>query len=409
MAGDQVFLARQPILDRQRHVYAYELLFRASPDTPTAEMASSVATARVITDAMIAFDLDTITHRRPAFINVTRDLLLAGIPTTLPAKRFVIELLEDIEADDDVVAACETLKRAGYQIALDDFQLTDRTAPLLALANFVKVDFLATADAAERQRIVAAAREHQCTPIAEKIETIDQFDAALAEGFQYFQGYFFGRPVTKGARDIPADKIAHLRLLRALHDPDLTVLQLEALVKHDASLCFRVLRTVNSAAFGQATEIESIKQALVLMGIDTVRRWVSLWVMAGLNERAHPEVIDMASIRARSCELLAMRQTGPESASAGFLLGMCSMLDAILARPMEAVLSQLPLPKETQAALRGEDTQARRLLDCAIAYERGEWDRCLELAHKAGFDPTALPAAHRDALKWSAEFLNAAS
>jgi EAL and modified HD-GYP domain-containing signal transduction protein len=131
--------------------------------------------------------------------------------------------------------------------------------------------------------------------------------------------------------------------------------------------------------------------------------------MAGLNERAHPEVIDMASIRARSCELLAMRQTGPEAASAGFLLGMCSMLDAILARPMEAVLSQLPLPKETQAALRGEDTQARRLLDCAIAYERGEWDRCLELAHKAGFDPTALPAAHRDALKWSAEFLNAAS
>jgi len=407
VAGDQVFIARQPILDRHKQVHAYELLFRASSSAPTADTTSSTATARVITDAMIAFDLDTVTHRRPAFINVTRDLLLAGIPTTLPPKRFVIELLENIEADPEVVAACQALRNAGYQIALDDFQLTERTAGLLPIATFVKVDFILTPDAAERQRVIAAARQHGCVPIAEKVETVEQFDAAVAEGFEFFQGYFFGRPVTKGARDIPADKIAHLRLLHALSDPNLTVHTLESLVKHDASLCFRVLRTVNSAAFGQATEINSIKQALVLMGIDTVRRWVSLWVMAGLNDRAHPEVIDMASIRARSCELLALRQDGPDAASAGFLLGMCSMLDAILARPMEAVLTQLPLPKETQAALRGEDTQARRLLDCAIAYERGEWDRCLELAHRAGFDPTALPAAHRDALRWSAEFLKA--
>lgn len=406
-AADQVFLARQPILDRQRQVHAYELLFRSSPDTPTAETTSSEATARVITDVMVAFDVDSVTHRRPAFINVTRDLLLSGIPPSLPPKRFVIELLEDIEADDEVIAACQGLKQAGYQIALDDFRLTDRTAPLLALADFVKVDFLDIPDAAERTRIVTAARAQGCAAVAEKVETVEQFDAAVAEGFEYFQGFFFGRPVTKAARDIPPDKIAHVRLLQALHEPELTVHRLEGLVKHDASLCFRVLRTVNSAAFGQQTEIQSIKQALVLLGIDTVRRWVSLWVMAGLNDRVHPEVLDMASIRARSCELLALRQTGPEAGSAGFLLGMCSMLDAILARPMESVLSQLPLPRETQAALRGEDTRERRLLDCAIAYERGEWDRCLELAHKAGFDPTALPAAHRDALKWSAEFLKA--
>ena len=308
VAGDQVFLARQPILDRQKQVHAYELLFRASSDTPTSETMSSTATARVITDAMIAFDLDTITHRRPAFINVTRDLLLGGIPTSLPAKRFVIELLENIEADPEVLAACQTLRDAGYQIALDDFQLTERTAGLLRFAALRQGGLLRTPDAAERQRVIAAARAHGCVSIAEKIETVEQFDAAVAEGFEFFQGFFFGRPVTKGARDIPADKIAHLRLLQALNDPNLTVHKLEALVKHDASLCFRVLRTVNSAAFGQATEINSIKQALVLMGIDTVRRWVSLWVMAGLNDRAHPEVIDMASIRARSCELLALRQ-----------------------------------------------------------------------------------------------------
>jgi EAL and modified HD-GYP domain-containing signal transduction protein len=403
----QVFIARQPILDRVQHVYAYELLFRDSAEADSSGTQSEHASAKVITDAVLAFGLERLTRGRPAFINVTRNLLLEGIPSVLRPDRVVIELLEDIEGDEEVLRACRALRRAGYSIALDDFMLTDRTEPLVPLANFMKIDWLAGGDTISRRRTLGVATAHGLSLLAEKIETVEQYEAARGEGFGYFQGYFFGRPITRGAQRVPSDQIGYFRLLRALHDPNLSVQKIETLVQHDASLCFRVLRTVNSASFGQAREIDSIQQALVLMGIDVVRRWVSLWVLAGLNERAHPEIVDMASVRARCCELLAAQQTGADAAPGGFLLGMCSLLDSILAQPMESLLEQLPLPESTRAALRGDDTPSRRLLDCVIAYERGEWDRCLDLARRAGIDRDALVTAHKEAIRWSMDFLQA--
>jgi len=403
--SDQVFVARQPILDRSRRVYAYELLFRPSIVAETSESASERASARVITDAVLAFGLDTLTQGKPAFINVTRRLLLEGIPGALPPTRVVIELLEDVEADEEVVAACRELRRAGYAIALDDFVLNERTAGLLPLADFVKVDCLASAPAI-KQRL--SSPSHQAALLAEKIETVAQFEKATSLGFTYFQGFFFGKPVTQGAREVPGHRLGHLRLLRALHDPNLTVIQLEELIKHDALLCYRVLRTVNSAGFAQQMKIESIRQALVLLGIDTVRRWAALWVLAGLSAEAHPELVTMSTVRARCCELLAQTTRGPDYAAEGFLLGMCSLLDAILQRPMEVILGELPLPDEIMAALSGAENQSRSLLDCTVAYERGEFDRCLYLAGRAGLDPKQLPIAHRDALRWAADFKHGA-
>ena len=189
-----------------------------------------------------------------------------------------------------------------------------------------------------------------------------------------------------------------------MQNRDLTIDSLEHLIKHDTSLCYRVLRTVNSAGYAQHRRVESIRQALVLLGVDTVRRWTSLWVLAGLSTGAQQELVVMSTVRARCCELLAGRAAGDEAASMGFLLGMCSMLDAILERPIECVLAELSLPEETGAALRGEDNGARRLLDCAVAYERGEWERSLQLADRAGIDSASLPTAHREALRWAADF-----
>ena len=206
---------------------------------------------------------------------------------------------------------------------------------------------------------------------------------------------------------MPGHKLAHLRLLQALNDPDLSVHQLENLIKHDAALCYRILRTVNSAAFALQTTVHSIREALVLLGRDTVRRWASLWALAGLNESAHGELIVMSTTRARCCELLGAILGGEEAASEGFLVGMCSLLDAILGRPMEAILSDLPLADETRAALLGQDNPTRRLLDCAIAYERGEWDRCAEVSERAGIKLTNLPVAFAEALRWSRELQNA--
>jgi EAL and modified HD-GYP domain-containing signal transduction protein len=240
--------------------------------------------------------------------------------------------------------------------------------------------------------------------LAEKVETLEEYEAAMAEGFDYFQGYFFGRPVTQGARKIPHDRVGHMRLLGALQDPELTVQKLEQLIQHDASLCYRVLRTVNSAAYGQRQKVESIRQAMVLMGVGVLQRWLSLWALAGMGAGAHPELLVMSTVRARCCEILASNVRGPAAAAQGFLLGLCSLLDAILEQPLPALLEHLPLTSATHAALQGEDNPSRRLLDCAIACERGDWEKSLELAERAGISASAVAEAHREALRWFAEF-----
>jgi len=244
---------------------------------------------------------------------------------------------------------------------------------------------------------------HAPALIAKGIETMDAFEAAVTEGYAFFQGFFFGRPLIAQARDVPGHQVAHLRLLHALNNPNLSVHQLEDLIKHDASLCYRILRTVNSAAYALHTPIQSIRQALVYLGRDTVRRWVSLWALAGLSERAHAEVVVMSTIRARFCELVSASRGDEDCGAEAFLLGMCSLLDVILDRPMEVVLAQLPLTAEAQAALRGDNNDGRRLLDCVITYERGVWDRAVELAREVGVASLALPKAHGDSLRWTRE------
>jgi EAL and modified HD-GYP domain-containing signal transduction protein len=398
----QVFVARQPILNRDRRVYGYELLFRP-PVSEETNAALDQSAAKVISDALLAIGLDTLTDGRQAFVNVSRRLLLGGVPNVLPPDRVVLSLGADIEADKEVLEACQDLKQKGYALAIDDFVPNEWTADLVPLASFIKVDFLSVADADTRSRIVKTQGPQGPMLIAKAIETMDTFEHAVKEGYSYFQGFFFGRPLITLGREVPGQQVANLRLMRALYNPELTVHQLEELIKHDASLCYRILRTVNSATYMLQQPVQSIRQALVLLGRDTVRRWASLWALAGLSEKAHSELVIMSTVRGRCCELLAGRMGGEDAAGEGFLAGMCSLLDAILERPMKDVLRDLPLAPETQAALLGEDNQTRRLLDCVIAYENGQWERCGQLAVLAGADITQLPAAYAQALKWSHE------
>ena len=396
----RVCVARQPILDRNRKVYGYDLRFQELPDSQHSSTHGDIAAARLISDGILAIGLDNLIDGRKAFVNVGRNLLLEGIPAVLPPARVVIELSADIEADADVVAACRELRSAGYSLAVDDFVLNEWTADLVPFANFLKVDFSeAPADGRPHLPGPAAA---QPMLIAKKVETLDVFERASQEGYAYFQGFFFGRPLILQGRDVPGHKLAHLRLLQALNDPDLSVHHLEHLIKHDAALCYRILRTVNSSAFALQSPVHSIREALVLLGRDTVRRWASLWALAGLNENAHGELTVMSTVRARCCEILAA-SAGDDAAAEGFLVGMCSLLDAILGRPMDAILADLPVAESTRAALLGEDNRARRLLDCAIAYEQGDWDRCATLAGRAGITLAKLPQAFSDALRWSRE------
>jgi EAL and modified HD-GYP domain-containing signal transduction protein len=398
------FIARQPIVDRARRVIGYELLFRASDQSTDFSGSPEVATARVIADALGAFGLDVMTHGRLAFINLTRSVFLDLLTTLLPSTGVVLELLEQIEADAEVLACCRTLKEQGYALALDDFVPSAANRELIPFADYVKVDIAAVADLAAWVRDVNAGRAPGGAPpalIAERIETADDFRRAADAGVTHFQGFFLGRPATQRTTRLPEARLGYLRLLHAVSDPDLTLLRLEELIKPDAALCLRVLKSVNSAAYGVRAEVGSIREAIVLLGIDPIRRWVSLWAMASLAGGSHSELLLNAIIRARMCELLWDRGGAGTPGGDGFLLGMCSMLDAIFEAPMESIVAQLPLDESLRAALLGDDNPARRLLDAVVAHERGDWKRWQPLAKKAGLTSQSFADASRDAMTWA--------
>ncbi len=235
--------------------------------------------------------------------------------------------------------------------------------------------------------------------LAEKVETLEMFDAARADGYSLFQGYFFCRPKTLSSVALPASRLTHLHVLADINRPDLTVMALEEIVKHEPSLTYRLLRCVNSAAAGIHQEIHSIRQAIVLLGVDRIRKWASVWALAGLNGRGCSEVVTLAVLRARCCELLG-NTIGEDAGAELFLLGLCSLLDTMLGRSIASLVDGLPLSQDTRGALLGQDNPSRRLLDAVIMHERGAWDQAQEAASRAGISGLEVAAAHSEAMRW---------
>jgi c-di-GMP-related signal transduction protein len=394
-----IYVARQPILDASGHVFGYELLYRAAAHHTACHDSGDVVAARVLNDAVLTLGLDTLTAGRRAFINLTRRILLGDFATLLPASGVVLEVLEDMEIDAEIVEACRRLQHKGYSLALDDFTLDTDAKTLLPFARFVKVDVLATSS--QERRTIRQAVPKSVGLIAEKVETAEMFDETRTAGYQLFQGYYFCRPKTFSTAVLPPRRLAYAQLFVQLNRPNVHLGEIENLIKHDASLSFRILRCVNSAAFGIWCEIHSIRQALVLLGIDQVRKWASIWALAGLNSGASPELLTTVILRARCCELIASEVMEREAASEYFLLGLCSLLDVMLGQPMAAALEELPLRHNLRSALLGEENIARSLLDAVVAYERGMWDEATERSQAIGVGAEALPAAYANALKWA--------
>jgi EAL and modified HD-GYP domain-containing signal transduction protein len=395
-------VARQPILNKAGRVFGYELLYRDRLDAAACTVASNLASSRVLSDAVLAVGLDRLTGGRPAFVNFTRALLTSGAGNLLPPSSIVIEILEDVQVDKDVMTICRQLRARGYALALDDFVPGSSAEQLVPYARYVKVDVLATGEA-ERRRLAERLKPAGITLVAEKVETQQMVDSVLGNGYGLVQGYYFCRPTTFATSAMPARKVAHLRLFSALSSDNLTIEKLENLIKTDVSLSYRVLRSVNSAAFGVQCEISSVRQALVLLGLDFLRKWASVWALAGLNDGGTQETMSVALLRARCCEVLGAMRSGAEEGHGCFLLGLCSLLDVICGQPMEEVLHEMPLSSETRKALLGGSNQQRAMLDAVIAYEQGDWDRATGLLAPLRLDADALPHAYTDALKWVRE------
>ncbi len=396
---DQVHVARQPILDARQQVFGYELLYRATSAADACNEVDVSVSARVIGDALLGIGFDTLTDGRRAFINLDVQTLLADASGLFDPEQVVLEILESVSVTPAVEAMCRSLHDRGYALALDDFVPGSAAEALVPLARFVKLDVLALAPdelQTTTKRLLAAG----VTVVAEKVETAEVFERARTAGCSLFQGYYFCRPATFSGRALPAGHVTQMRLVAALNRPSVSLGAIEDLLKHDASLSYRVLRSVNSAGFGLRREVHSIREALLLLGLDQVRKWSAIWALAGLN-RGPTELVTMTVIRARCCELIGQALDRSDQGAAYFLLGLCSLLDVLLGHPMEAVLGELPLDPEIHAALSGETNPARRALDAVIHFEQGRWDDAAAVATSLGLDADTLPDAYADALGWA--------
>jgi EAL and modified HD-GYP domain-containing signal transduction protein len=399
----QKFLARQPIFDSHRIVFGYELLFRSSIENFFPNAQPDVAAASTA-DNLFLFGAEELTHGRRAFINCTREFIVRDFPALLPKDRVVIEVLENEQIDEQLVDACRTLKRAGYLFALDDFRDTPEWQPLLPLTDFIKVDVLAT-PADEQFRLAKKFEKSGIRLVAEKVEDYDVFERTLCWGYTYFQGYFFSRPQMLTRHDIPANKLNYLLVLQAANRSRIDLNEVAERIKAETSLSYRLLRYLNSPVFALISDVHSIPHALALLGERGVRKWISLIAIAAMGADKPQELLVLPLIRARLCELLAPWARLHGSADDLFLLGLLSSIDAILDMTMENVLKEIVLGRELHDALLGHDNPLRQVLDVAVLYETGSWDKLEEAAARLRIDPKLLPDRFIEAVGWAQRIL----
>jgi len=394
------YVARQPIFDNRMKIYGYELLFRAGLEPYFRCDDPDHATASVVADSFLLFGMKVLTGGKRAFVNFTRNLLINDYAKVLPSDQVVIEILEWIPPDDRVVAACRDLRARGYMLALDDFALNIKHKPMLGLVDIVKVDFRRTTKELRRE-LLQANLNRGIRFLAEKVETREHYEEARQIGCTLFQGYFFGRPEILQSRDIPAYKHSYYHLLQEVHQAQPRLPILEDIIKHESALTYKLLRYLNSAAFAFCMEIRSIRHALAILGLNEVRKWVSIVALAGTATGMPSELMITSLVRGRFAELLAPQAGLAERAPELFLMGLLSMMDAILGRPMEKILSEVTVSVDVKAALLNGSSPLRPIHEFVQAYERGDWDEIARRSNEMHLTESQVTEAYLDAADWA--------
>lgn len=369
-------VARQAILDTKLRIYGYELLYRSSIPTVNAFTLCDPdqATSSVLANSMFLFGMDKLTNGKPAFVNFSPRMLVSDIMTFLPNKDIAVEVLETVEPDALCLAACERLKAAGYKIVLDDFTYQPQMDPLIAIADIIKVDFVSSpASFCEAVPQQFRGRE-DIVFLAEKVETHEQYQQALSWGYTLFQGFFFCKPLVLNSKDIHGNKLVYFKLLKELNDPAADPKHLEEIIQRDTSLSYKILRFMNSSAFGLREKISSLQQAVAMLGTKKLLKFVTLVLLKDLGMDKPSELTTSSVIRGRFAERIAEASGFGIRAGDAFLTGLFSLLDALLDRPMSKILEELPLSEDISGALRRRPSRLTSILETVIAYEQGNWD-----------------------------------
>ena len=402
-----IFVARQAIFDRDSQVHAYELLYRsnASCNSFTGNDEDST-TLDVIASSLITIGLNNIAVGKKAFINFGRNLLVDGLVSILPKESIVIEVLETIEPDSEVVKCCQKLRDLGYTIALDDFVGDPRFEPLIATAKIIKVDLRLTTRA-EQERLVATYQPRGIAMLAEKVETREEFEWAVNLGYDYFQGYFFARPSIILGKEIQPVVVTCLQLLRQLQNPEINFKELENSIAKDVALTYKLFRYANSALLCRGGNIQSIRGALVHLGEDGIRRWATIATLPRIADEKPEELVVCAMVRARFSENLT-RLAGDPRYSSAYLIGLFSVLDALLDRPLEEALDEVglaPVINEVLLGTRGTDDTLARVYALVRSYEAGDWEQAQRLTRSIGLETSEVANAYVDATEWTHQIL----
>ena len=367
------FLARQPILNSERKFIAYEILSRYGPENYCRPPENSNINVNGM-DELFLMGIRTMTEGLPAFLNCTRDFLLNDYLTLMPCDLVVGEILETVPSDVEVLAACHRMKDQGYRLALDDYCDAPAMQPLLKIADYVKIDVLLT-DFPGQKRVVDLCHARSIPVIAEKVETNEQFRHCREIGYDYFQGYFFCRPQIVGRRSVPANKVVYLQLLQAANEVQFDFQKISQIFRRDVSLSYRLLRYLNSPVFPFRMEIHSIPHALTLLGEHSMRKWISLVSVACLGDEVADGLLRLPLLRAMFCELIGHKIGMHREANELFLLGLLSVMDALLNMRMSDVLAEIPVGDEIKNALLGRDSRYRPVFDVVLDYESGTWEQ----------------------------------
>lgn len=403
----EVFIGRQPIFNIHEQIVAYELLYRNKNVNAFPLIDSDAATVDVLVNSFLSIGIDEVTNGRPCFVNFTENLLMGTMLDYLDPTKVVIEILEDVPITPQLVERVSELKERGFKVALDDFVLDQNVTvydELFHYIDYIKVDFLLS-PLLERMEIENKVKTNfpNIKLLAEKVETRNQFEVAKHSDYVLFQGYFFEQPQIIKSTDIPANTLQYFQIISILKDEEPNINMLAENIERDISLSYKLLQLINNSNKRTKSKVRSIKQAILLLGLSELRKWVYLLAMREVENQKESDVFKelmRASLfRAKVCEKVA-KINYRENFSEYFLVGLFSLIDSLLKRPMNIILSQLPLSESIAETISGTITEMTPYLQFSLALNKLDWNQLEKLSTQLKLSNEAIVRIYDEANAW---------
>ncbi|MET1249676.1 HDOD domain-containing protein [Sporolactobacillus sp. STCC-11] len=395
-----IYVARQPIFDREMRLFGYELLYRESGTNAFHGTTNDGhATASLLANSVLVIGFDELIEGTKGFVNFPEDFLVQQLPRLLPKQKIIVEILERVTPSREVINACRLLKQDGYTLALDDFIFGRKDyEELIELADMIKVEFSRTR-IKDQMRFIQKYRGQKIL-LAEKLETMLDYRFALAMGYDLFQGYFFSKPLMINAKEIGYQQANLIRILKELREPEPDLIRISTLVQEDLGLTYKLLRVANTIRYGAKYRIKSVGQALIRIGTEDMIKWTHIMLLTGAQEVENAELVKRSLIRGKMLELIAIKLGLINQSSDYFITGIFSSLDQILSQPMQEILTKLPLDQEVFEALLGNENDLRICLDSVVKFEQAQWDVTLPFIKSHKLTTEDFMSLYLKAIKW---------